>query len=210
MSRTGLGRSREGRIEGAGRVPRGFRLFPSFVEHAEEEAITAWIAAHVHWSCGTSCGNRLETFVEGPRPLPEWGNALGKRMVEAGIFDSPPNYLHLIEYKAGSGIPPHVDREELGEVVAGLTLGSSRVFEFRREEDRDPVVRVLLCPGDLYVLSGAARHRWFHGVPFTRADELRGQVHPRTDGLSASWRRFPHGRTWISDYARASPRPAAS
>jgi alkylated DNA repair dioxygenase AlkB len=129
--------------------------------------------------------------------------------VQAGIFDEVPNYLHLIDYKAGSGIPPHVDREELGEVVAGLTLGSSRVFEFRREEDGPPEVRVLLCPGDLYVLSGAARHRWYHGVPFTRADELNGQIYPRGDGLSASWRRFPHGDTWISDYAAGSQRSSA-
>jgi len=58
--------------------------------------------------------------------------------------------------------------------VAGLTLGSSRVFEFGREKDW-PTVRVLLHPGDLYVLSGEARHRWHHGVQSTPAYSFRGQ-----------------------------------
>jgi alkylated DNA repair dioxygenase AlkB len=218
MKREAWGRSPvpPDRIEAAARMPRGFYLLTNFAAPAEQEEITAWVAAHVSWSCGTSCGNRLETYVEAQesvsslrspsapasaRPLPGWGVALGRRMLEAGIFDEAPNYLHLIDYKPGGGIPPHVDREELGEVVAGLTLGSSRVFEFRREEDGDPEVRVLLCPGDLYVLSGAARHRWKHSVPFTTADQHRGKVYPRSRCLSASWRRFPHGPTWISDFA---------
>src|SRR3990172_9151315 len=167
----------EDRLEG--RAPRGLRLLPDFVPAQEREEISAWIAANVTWSGGSFDGHRRETYIEPGRPLPEWGRALGRRMHEAGIFDGDPDYLHLITYRAGQGIDRHVDRESLGEVVAGLTLGSSRVFEFARARKRDAFefalgerreasARVLLLPGDLYVISGAARHRWEHGVPFAK------------------------------------------
>ena len=72
-------------------------------------------------------------------------------------------------------------------MVASLTLGSSRVLEFRRE-DAPPTVRVLLRPGDLYVMFGEVRRDWQHGVPFAEADRFRGQVYPRTNGISVTWR----------------------
>ncbi len=170
-----------------GRPPRGLRLLPGFVSASEQEEIAAWIETHVTWSCGTSQGNRLETWVEPRRPLPDWSRVLGARMIEQGIFDEPPDYLHLIHYEAGRGIALHMDHECLGTAVAGLTLKSSRVFEFTRA--RHPPVRVLLLPGDLYVIAGEARYRWEHGVPRTRVDRFRGRDYERTDGLSLSWRR---------------------
>lgn len=180
------------RIEAAGRVPRGLRLLPNFVPGVGQNEITDWIAAHVSWSVGTSFGNRRETFMRGRNPLPEWGVALGRRMTEAGYFEAAPNQLYLIEYKAGGGIGFHMDLEEHGEAIAGLTLGSSRVLEFRREAG-PPTVRVLLRPGDLYVMSGEVRYRWQHGVPYTTEDGFCGQVHPRTNGISATWRLLPPG-----------------
>jgi len=179
-----------GQIEG--RAPRGLCLLPGFVSASEREDIAAWIETHVRWSCGTSQGNRLETWVERQRPLPEWSRALGARMIEQGIFDEPPDYLHLIHYEAGRGIALHKDHEFLGTAVAGLTLKSSRVFEFKR--GGRPPVRVLLLPGDLYIIAGEARYRWEHGVPRTRVDRFRGRDYERTDGLSLSWRRvIPNG-----------------
>ena len=107
-------------------------------------------------------------------------------MAEAGIFDDVPDYLHLIHYKAGSGIPSHVDREIFQEVGVGLTLQSSRVMEFTRP--KRPLARVLLLPGALYVMSGEARYKWQHGVPFEPVDRFQGRDFARTDGMSASWR----------------------
>ena len=180
------------RIEVAGRVPRGLRLLPNFVPQARQDEITAWIAAHVSWSCSGYCGNRRETFMPGHNPLPEWGEALGRRMVEAGFFEAVPDHLHLIEYNAGGGFPFHKDCDEIGAVISGLTLGSSRVIEFRRE-DGPATIRALLRPGDLYVMSGEARRDWQHSIPFTEADQFRGQVYPRTNGISVTWRLMPHG-----------------
>src|SRR5437667_5270242 len=166
-------------LEAAGRIPRGLRLLPEFVPPGEQDKIITWVANHVCWSVGTSYGNRRETFMQGRAPLPQWGQALGRRMREEGYLDAVPNQLYLIEYNTGSGIAFHKDLEEHGAEIAGLTLGSSRVLEFRRENE-PPTVRVLLHPGDLYVMSGEARYLWYHGVPYTKSDQFRAQVYQPT------------------------------
>lgn len=173
------------RIEG--RVPRGLRLFPGFVPESEQDDIAAWIDREVMWSNGSSQGNRLETWAEKQRPRPDWSRAIAERLIGSGIFDEEPDYLHLIQYKAGRGIASHIDNEFLGTTVAGLTLRSSRVFEFRRGR-RFPT-RVLLMPGDLYVMAGESRYRWEHSVPRTPVDRFRGRDYERTDGFSVTWRR---------------------
>ncbi|MBI4908195.1 MAG: alpha-ketoglutarate-dependent dioxygenase AlkB [Acidobacteria bacterium] len=175
------------RIEAARRLPRGLHLLPDFVPGAQQSKLAAWIAGHVSWSCSGYCGNRRETYTPGHQPIPEWGEALGRKMHEAGFFAAVPNHLHLIEYNAGSGFPFHRDCDEIGAVIAGLTLGSSRVIEFRRDEG-PATVRVLLQPGDLYVMSGEVRRDWQHGIPFTEADEFGGKVYPRSKTISVTWR----------------------
>jgi alkylated DNA repair dioxygenase AlkB len=174
------------RLETAGNAPRGLRVLPGFASEADLGAITAWVAAHVRWSGGTMHGNRMQTWLATGGPLPPWGSDLAQRMADAGIFRDAPDYLHLIHYKAGSGIPSHVDREIFQDVVAGLTLKSSRVMEFTHPTR--PLVRVLLLPGDLYVISGEARHKWRHGVPPQLVDRFHGRDLVRTEGLSATWR----------------------
>lgn len=144
------------------------------------------IDAHVRWSSGTMHGNRMQTWLATEGPLPAWGTDLARRMVDAGIFHDLPDYLHLIHYKAGSGIPSHIDREIFQGVGVGLTLQSSRVMDFTHP--RHPLVRVLLLPGDLYVISGEARHKWEHGISFQRVDRFHRRDLVRTDGMSASWR----------------------
>jgi len=144
------------RIEAARRIPRGLRLLPNFVSGVQQSEIAVWIAGQVSWSCSGYCGNRRETYTPGHQPIPEWGEALGRRMHESGYFKGIPDHLHLIEYNSGGGFPFHKDCEEIGAVIVGLTMGSSRVIEFRREEG-PATVRVLLQPGDLYVMSGEAR-----------------------------------------------------
>jgi len=163
------------------------RLLPNFVSGVQQSEIAVWIAGQVSWSCSGYCGNRRETYTPGHQPIKEWGEALGRRMHESGYFKGIPDHFHLIEYNSGGGFPFHKDCEEIGAVIVGLTLGSSRVIEFRREEG-PATVRVLLQPGDLYVMSGEARRDWQHAIPFTEADEFRGQVYPRTKCVSVTWR----------------------
>ena len=37
-------------------------------------------------------------------------------------------------------------------------------------------------------MSGEARYKWEHGVPFERVNQFGGRGLVRTDGMSASWR----------------------
>ena len=131
------------------------------------------------------------------------GRALGARMREAGIFGGDPDYLHLFSSQAGQGIARHVDQDFVGEVVAVLTLGSSRVYEMARKGRRDASARVLLLPGDLYVISGAARHRWEHGVPAAKEDQFGGRVYARSEGWSATWGCVDRDAPWIAEFARS-------
>jgi hypothetical protein len=174
------------RLETVGKVPRGLRVLPGFASEAEMRAIATWNDTHVQWSSGTMHGNRMQTWLATESPLPPWGTELARRLVDAGIFHHFPDYLHLIHYHAGSGIPSHIDREIFQDVGVGLTLQSSRVMDFTHP--RHPLVRVLLLPGDLYVISGEARHKWQHGISFERVDQFQGRDVVRTDGMSASWR----------------------
>ena len=168
------------------RVPRGFDLLRDYVSTEAQQTITRWIDQNVPWSFGRF-GVRFETYSNDKKPMPAWASALGRGMADEGIFAEPPDYLSLAHYEPGAGIPPHVDREDaFQEVVTGLTLGSTRVFELTGPSRRQ--VEVLLRPGDLYVLSGPARHRWRHGVPARVSDPFQGQTYPRADCVSATWR----------------------
>lgn len=189
------------RLEG-GAPPRGLLVVPGFAGPGEQAGLVARIAREVGWSSGSLGGRRMETWLAGHRALPDWGVALGGRLVDLGVFGEAPDYLHLIEYRRGTGIPPHVDADDLGDVVAGLTLGSTRVLELTRPWRRP--VRVLLRPGDLYVLAGEARMAWAHAVPAVATDRFRGTTVPRRDGLSATWRRVRPGTPW-AEAMRAGP-----
>jgi alkylated DNA repair dioxygenase AlkB len=73
--------------------------------------------------------------------------------------------------RQGQGITPHVDLAAFGDGVAGVSLGAAVVMDWRRVAANDdeggsssaPHVRVLLRPGDLMVMHGAARYAWTHG-----------------------------------------------
>jgi alkylated DNA repair dioxygenase AlkB len=62
----------------------------------------------------------------------------------------------------------HSDNEpELGEqpLIASLSLGASRYFDFRRKAGQQKFQRVELNAGDLLVMEGAFQQHWQHRVP---------------------------------------------
>lgn len=173
-----------------GKPPQGFRLIQAFVSKNEQETIEQWILRNFPW----------EKRRNGPLPpaeqypydgsIPEWAIALGTRMVALGIFPTPPDHVLLRRYRCGVGVVPHVDREEYGPIVAGLTIASSRMMTLTPVRGKSRLDAMLL-PGDLYVMTGEARHRWRHGIPARVEDEFRGQRYPRADGFSVTWRYLP-------------------
>ena len=203
-----------GRCLVVGRGPDGFRLLAGFVGEAEQRDIERWILNNFAWE--ERRHGALPSCEEYPqdKPIPDWAAALGRRMVAVGIFQSPPDHVLLRRYERGRGVTPHIDRAKYGPVVAGLTLGSSRLFRLTRDGTRSRL-EALLLPGDLYVMSGAARHRWQHSIPDALEDAYAGSVFPRRDGFSVTWRYSPATvarrtatarRTWWGRFVRgASP-----
>ncbi len=185
-----------------GHRPSGFRVIPGFVAAADQREIECWILSNFAWE--TRRQGSLPPSEEFPHdgPIPAWAEDLGRRMVGMHVFAHRPDHVLLRRYERGTGVVPHIDREAYGPVVAGLTLGSSRVFQLTRAW-RHARLEALLLPGDLYVMTGDARYRWQHGIPFTHADEFRGATFPRTNGFSVTWRHAPGKMAPARWWARA-------
>jgi hypothetical protein len=198
-------------IEVLGRKPKGLQLLPQFVTARDHDEIHAWLEAEVRWSGrGLREIPPYQGYPNRETPLPDWARRLGERLHAMRIFQDLPNQIWVLRYKTGIGTYFHIDKDWTGDVIAGLTVRSTRVLELipLRGSRR---VRVLLHPGDLYVLSGETRHRWKHGIPFTARDQFRGITYERTDGYSVTWRCLnspgKHGRasnaSWLRTVARA-------
>lgn len=171
-----------------GKRPPGFSVIKEFVDVVEQNGIEHWIHNNFAWEKRRQ--GSLPPAEQYPHhgPIPTWATALGERMVTLGIFPRPPDHVLLRRYNRGVGVEPHIDRAEYGPVVAGLTLGSSRMFHLMRGRSW---LDAFLLPGDLYVMTGTARYLWKHSIPATLEDEFRDATFPRTDGFSVTWRYMP-------------------
>eukprot|EP00052_Salpingoeca_macrocollata_P011784 m.91065 g.91065 ORF g.91065 m.91065 type:complete len:225 (-) comp18199_c0_seq1:31-705(-) len=70
---------------------------------------------------------------------------------------------HVLDVDAEGEILPHVDSTQyVGRVVVGLSLMSSSVMQFQRQDGA--TVRVLLHPRSLYIMSGSIRYDFTHAV----------------------------------------------
>lgn len=100
-------------------------------------------------------------------PVPEELLPLRARCAAVSGID-PERFEELLvsRYPEGSGIGWHRDAPMFGSIVAGVSLGAACTMKFRRERKEGGWDRysVLLEPGSLYVLSGAARWIWQHGI----------------------------------------------
>ena len=102
----------------------------------------------------------------GGDPIPEWlrtprdaaARAFGR---DAARFDQ----ALVIRYDAGAGIGWHRDRPPYREVI-GVSLGApaEMAFRRRRHDGRFERAKLGLLPGSAYLLSGAARSDWQHGI----------------------------------------------
>jgi alkylated DNA repair dioxygenase AlkB len=87
------------------------------------------------------------------------------------------NSVLLNQYRhGGEHMGWHADDEpELGPapVIASLSLGAERVFEFEHRGDRERIA-IVLGHGSLLVMEGETQHRWRHRLPKQRdADGVR-------------------------------------
>jgi alkylated DNA repair dioxygenase AlkB len=87
--------------------------------------------------------------------------------------------LLATRYPPGAGIGWHRDAPQFGSVVAGISLASACTMRFRRKvEEKWARYELVLEPRSLYVLAGAARWQWQHGI--TETPEERYSLTLRT------------------------------
>ncbi len=88
------------------------------------------------------------------------------------------NSVLLNYYRSGNdSVAWHSDNErELGTnpIIASLSLGQERQFDFRKKEDHSQKYGIPLTNGSLLLMKGNLQHRWEHRIPkSTTAHEPR-------------------------------------
>lgn len=121
--------------------------------------------------------------------LPLWATDLAKRLFHDGLLPGIPDQLVVNDYAPGKGIFPHIDQAVFGDVVASVSLGSSCVMEFSKEDHVSK--EVFLEPRSVVVLSGEVRWRWKHGIPARMVDTVEGRERRRERRLSLTFRVMP-------------------
>lgn len=119
---------------------------------------------------------------------PGWLDAMRDRLVAGGWFARRPDQVIVNEYQPGQGVAPHVDCVPcFGDVIASLSTGSGCEMAFRALDGEERSA-VYLAPGALLVMTGAARHRWTHGIAPRKFDLIAGRRVPRGRRLSFTFR----------------------
>ncbi|HZP43602.1 MAG TPA: alpha-ketoglutarate-dependent dioxygenase AlkB [Candidatus Binatia bacterium] len=173
--------------------PPGLRYVPDLLDAAEERPLLAGLAAlpfrevvmrgvaarrtvvHFGWDYG------YESWTLAPAPpLPPFLHGVRARAAAlAGVDPAAFAQVLVARYPPGAGIGWHRDAPMFGPIVVGVSLGGAAVMRFRRGR---PGVRVLyrlpLAPRSGYVLAGAARAAWQHGL--APAPALRYSITFRT------------------------------
>lgn len=164
-----------GQIEGD--PPQGFRLIPRYLTQSDQEQLlrdveeTERTSLKLHrgafpysggWIC--QCPGRFTMSV--PQCQFQhypWIQANIDRLSGNQVLAGSTREVTLVRYSVGMGIHPHCDTD-VYDTLLFLCLGESAVLHLTNV-GRTKIARVLLRPGDLYVLSGEARNPWEHEIP---------------------------------------------
>jgi alkylated DNA repair protein alkB homolog 7 len=154
------------------------RLLPQVITAAEEERLVAELESPLRRR--RLMANHWDSVIEHYREVERRGwedpeNAVVVSRVRALVLrlqglapDLPFLPVHVIDLAAEGFIKPHVDSVKFsGCFVAGLSLLSPAIMRLRGEDGKAPpssMVRMLLEPRSLYVLSGDARYHYAHEI----------------------------------------------
>lgn len=102
-------------------------------------------------------------------PIPDWLNPLLAQVESLGGPETRIRQVLCTEYDTGVGIGWHRDKPPFDRVF-GLSLGSACKFRLRRAAGEKWERFTLVAePRSLYLMSGASRHVWEHGIPAVEA-----------------------------------------
>jgi len=164
-------------------------FYPAFFELAESDALFEELTHDIAWKQETI--KIMGSDVLTPR-LTAWYGDEGKSYIWSGITQHPhpwtPALLRMKErveaaaavrfnsvllnlYRDGrDSVGWHSDDEpELGEnpVIASVSLGATRVFQFKHKHNPDLRHQIELTHGSLLLMRGATQHFWKHQIPKT-------------------------------------------
>ena len=124
-----------------------------------------------HWNARTYTYEDVRSDVDG-RPVPALPSDLAHIAARAGRaagFDFLPDLCIVNWYTASSRMGLHQDKDEsresleAGAPVVSLSIGDGARFLFGGLKRKDPVEKLLLESGDVFVFGGESRLR-YHGV----------------------------------------------
>ncbi|MBI5548622.1 MAG: alpha-ketoglutarate-dependent dioxygenase AlkB [Deltaproteobacteria bacterium] len=174
-------------------APEGLRYEPRFVTEEEERAILSQVEALEFGRVvlhGVASKREVASFGWGysfesnslseAAPIPYWLQPLRERAAAlASLEVAQLAQALVVRYPPGAGIGYHRDLPVFGPVVVGISLLSACSMRFRRAAGEGWEVYVLeLEPRSAYVMSGAARSAWQHGITVCR--EARYSITLRT------------------------------
>ena len=124
-----------------------------------------------HWNARTYTYEDVRSDVDGRAvpPLPSELARIAARAGRAAGFDFLPDLLHRQLVRPSSRMGLHQDKDEspeslaAGAPVVSLSIGDSARFLFGGLKRKDPVEKILLESGDVFVFGGPSRLR-YHGV----------------------------------------------
>lgn len=152
--------------EGINWKQEGMKIFGKKVAFPR---LTAWYAENGKTYTYSGLKNIPEEFTE--------SLLLIKKKVEsqAGVHF---NSALLNYYRHGNdSMGWHTDNEpELGEnpVIASISLGGSRKFQFKHKSTPKSTQNIILEPGSLLLMQGSTQHHWLHQVP--KVKEAEGRI----------------------------------
>jgi alkylated DNA repair dioxygenase AlkB len=150
-------------------------FYPAFLGFEEGDALVAELLATTKFAADSRLmyGKRVavprETAGRGDRMTQPWTPQLLEVRERLGaLLGTAFDYVFVNRYRDGrDSVAWHGDHEISGKVVAPLSLGATREFDFRpkRESDLRPrMIALDLAHGDLVVMRGETQRYWEHRV----------------------------------------------
>ncbi|KAM8793890.1 alpha-ketoglutarate-dependent dioxygenase alkB homolog 7, mitochondrial [Eudromia elegans] len=196
----GAGPARAAGPEAARRLRGLARVWPAFLSGAEQAALRRELEPLLarrryqrdHWD------GAIRGFRETERC--RWGPAARAALERAAAAAFPPPapppqpLVHVLDLHPGGHVAPHVDSVKFcGCTIAGLSLLSAAVLRLRSCRGPPGGVELLLEPGSLYVLRGAARYEFTHEILPQGESFFGGRRVPRGRRVSLILRNAPGG-----------------
>jgi alkylated DNA repair dioxygenase AlkB len=126
--------------------------------------------------------------------LPDWAQSIASRLYDEGLTPKLFDQVIINEYEPGQGITNHIDCIPcFGNTIISLSLGSSCVMDFTHSQTKEKA-SLLLYPGSLVVMQGAARYDWEHGIAARKKDKYKDREIVRSRRVSMTFREvlFPY------------------